>query len=153
MTLMSNDCPRALRVAFAAGPSGVVDQHFGSARSFLLVSFDAASHEELETQRFEQERQDGQEAKLVNKIAALSKMRADLLVCAQVGPSAVKQLLEAGIQPIAVQEAPSVSQVLQHLQRELREGKATWTQRIQRNGAQSDARFDGWLDEEWDEQA
>lgn len=143
----------SLRVAFAASASSLVDQHFGSARSLLLVSFDETTHVELETRTFEAERQDGKEAKLVDKIAVLKNMHADLLVCAQVGPSAVKQLLEAGVQPLAVPHAPRVNQVLEQLQLELREGTATWTHRVKRNRGKPEARFDEWLDDEWDEQA
>lgn len=114
-------------VAFATSDGLHVNQHFGSARQFVVHALSATTAAELSTQAFAAEAEDGNEDKLKTKLSWLKDY--DAMVCAQVGQSAAQQLLRHGVQPIAVNGAPLISEVITKLQSELASG-ATWTRRI-----------------------
>lgn len=117
------------KVAFATSDGEHVNQHFGSARQFRVYSLSAESASELSGQAFAAQAEDGNEDKLVVKLAWLKDY--DAVVCAQVGQSAAQQLLRQGVQPIAVSGAPLISEVILKLQSEIASG-AAWTRRIRK---------------------
>jgi nitrogen fixation protein NifX len=121
-------------VAFATSDGLHVNQHFGSARQFVVHALSATTASELSTQGFAAEAEDGNEDKLKTKLSWLKDY--DAMVCAQVGQSAAQQLLRQGVQPIAVNGAPLISEVITKLQSELANG-AAWTRRIHK-ATQSD---------------
>jgi nitrogen fixation protein NifX len=135
---MSKPQPRSsaplTTVAFATSDGLHVNQHFGSARQFVVHALSATTASELSTQGFAAEAEDGNEDKLKTKLSWLKDY--DAMVCAQVGQSAAQQLLRQGVQPIAVNGAPLISEVITKLQSELANG-AAWTRRIHK-ATQSD---------------
>jgi len=144
------DSSTLLQVAFATADRETVDQHFGSAKSFVIygVNFDDAKL--LSITEFGQLNQDGNEDKLMEKLAVLEGCIA--VYCRACGASAVRQLLAAGIQPVKVSEGMVIEDLIDALQQELRHGPSTWLAKAIRNqsGAAS-GRFDameseGWLD-------
>jgi nitrogen fixation protein NifX len=123
------------KVAFATADGQLVNEHFGSARKFVVHALSATSDSVLSTKEFAEEAQDGNEDKLKVKLAWLEG--CDVVVCAQVGQSAAKQLLRHGIQPIAVDGDPAIAAVVDKLQSELSNG-AAWTRRLKKAAQPAD---------------
>ncbi|GAB6043083.1 NifB/NifX family molybdenum-iron cluster-binding protein [Endothiovibrio diazotrophicus] len=140
----------ALRVAFATTDRRRVDQHFGSARSFVLYDVGVDGHQMIGVSEFGSLAQDGNEAKLSDKFRLLEGV--DAVYCAAVGHSAVQQLLARGIQPIRVPEATAIEELIGDLQRELAgDQPPPWLARLRRQKGESTDRFAEMEEEGWEE--
>jgi nitrogen fixation protein NifX len=122
-------------VAFATADGEHINEHFGSARQFVVHALSASTDALVTTKVFPPEAQDGNEDKLKTKLAWLKDY--DVMVCAQVGQSAAQQLLRHGVQPIAVEGDPSIRQVVDKLQSEIASG-AAWTRRVHKPARATD---------------
>ena len=140
----------SVQVAFATSDMKHVDQHFGSAQSFTLYAVNPDSTKLLEASQFGQLAQDGNEDKLAVKIDTLKGCAA--VFCQAVGASAVRQLLAHGIQPVKVTPGAQISDLLDSLQEQLREGPSAWLAKaVQRQDEPDTGRFDTMESEGWDE--
>lgn len=142
----------AIKVAVATKSDECVDQHFGSARQFVVKLVSADRIVTASTKAFPKEAQDGNEDKLVAKLDWLREEGVDAVVCVQVGQSAARQLLAAGTQPLAMAERPLVADALAQLQRDMAAENVAWLTRLLKKKRGASARIDGWLDDEWDEE-
>lgn len=139
-----------MKVAFASSDRKLVDQHFGSACSFVIYGVDAEQIQLLTVSEFAELSADESEDKLAGKLALLEGCIA--VYCRACGASAVRQLLELGIQPVKVTEGARINELIDSLQQELREGPSTWLAKaIQRNRHMGSHAFDameadGWLE-------
>ncbi|TNE76735.1 MAG: nitrogen fixation protein NifX [Gammaproteobacteria bacterium] len=139
-----------LKVAFATSDRLTVDQHFGSASSFVIYGVDADQEQLLTAIEFGDLDQDGNEDKLAVKLEVLQGCIA--VYCRACGASALRQLMSVGVQPVKVSEGAVICELIRALQQELREGPSTWLAKaIRRNGPTDNDRFDameaeGWLD-------
>jgi len=141
-----------ITVVFASSDGALVDQHFGSARHFVVCSVTTENHAIMTTHSFAKEAQDGNEDKLVGKIQWLKSTGADVLVCAQVGGSAARQILAAGTQPIAVDGRPPVNDVIEQLQSDLHNPETAWVKRVAKNrGDAAPERLEALLEDDWSE--
>ena len=102
--------PGALRVAFASGDRRTVDQHFGSATQLVICRVDAGGSRLVGVAQFGSPAQDGNEDKLQAKLTELAGCAG--VYCQAVGPSAVRQLLAEGIQPLRVEPGSAISELL-----------------------------------------
>jgi nitrogen fixation protein NifX len=139
----------ALTVAFCSDDMKVVNQHFGSAKTFVIYAVDRQHSELLEVAEFGAPKEEGNnEDRLANKIAQLEGCAA--IYCEAVGASAIRQLMAAGIQPVKVNRDSQISELLEDFQNELRTGPAAWVANALARQGQSDpekfARLeaDGW---------
>lgn len=140
----------ALKLAFASTDMKHVDQHFGSAKSFVIYAVDMEDARLLEVIQFGQLEQDGNEDKLVDKINALQGCVA--VYSQAVGSSAVAKLKAEGIQPVKVAAGAEISDMLESVQEELRSGPATWLARaIEAQKPVDPNRFAEMEQEGWDE--
>ena len=140
----------ALKVAFASTDMKHVNQHFGSAESFVIYSVDPENSKMLEVAQFGELAQDGNEDKLVSKMSALDGCIA--VYSQAVGASAVRQLKTLGIQPVKVSAGAEISDLLESVQEELRSGPGTWLARaIESQKPNNPERFDDMEAEGWDE--
>ncbi len=138
-----------LRVAFASADRELVDQHFGSSRSFAIYGVNPERVRLLSVAEFE-EAEDGNEDRLASKLALLQGCIA--VYCRACGASALRQLLQAGIQPVKVAESSRIDELLEALQVELRQGPSTWLAKaIRRASPGSGQRLDTLLNEAWDD--
>ena len=135
----------ALKIAFCTDDMKLVNQHFGSAKTFALYSVDVERSELLEAAEFGKldqdgnedkfagsefgqpkagpargELQGGNEHKLATKIALLEGCAA--VYCEAIGASAIRQLQAAGIQPVKVNRGSQITDLLEDFQAELRSG-------------------------------
>ncbi|MGW8310697.1 MAG: NifB/NifX family molybdenum-iron cluster-binding protein [Thiogranum sp.] len=117
----------SVKVAFATTNLKQVNQHFGAAESFAVYAVDAERSELVEVMQFGKLSMDGNEDKLAAKIAALDGCIA--VYTQAVGASAVGQLKTRGIQPVKVTPDADVSDLLESLQEQLREGPSAWLAR------------------------
>lgn len=138
----------ALKVAFATDDLKNINQHFGSAERFAIYRVDAAGSALLEVAEFGKLNQDGNENKLVDKFAVLADCIA--VYSLAVGPSAVRQLMALGIQPLKLQYGSPISAVLSELQQELKNGPSGWLARaLEARKEKSADRFDAMEEEGW----
>ncbi len=140
----------ALKVAFATTDMKHVDQHFGAAKSFAVY---AVNPEHLcfdQAVEFGQLDMDGNEDKLAAKIEALEGCIA--VYSQAIGASAVNQLKAHGIQPVKVSAGAAISDLLESLQQELRDGPSRWLARAIAEQMPADpSRFDAMEAEGWEE--
>ncbi len=148
-TAAQADDPSLITVAFATTDGEHVNQHFGSAQRFIVYGLSPSASKLITQRTFEREAQDGNEDKLVTKLSWLRG--CDVIVCAQVGQSAARQLLSAGTQPIAVDGRPEIGAVIAQLQSDIVEAKAAWLKRLLKTKKQATSEVDDLLDEEWTE--
>ncbi len=145
---------RSIRVAFSSSDLKRVDQHFGSAERFAIYRIGSDSQELEQVAEFGELAEDGNENKLLEKFSLLEGCVA--VYSQAVGPSAVRQLLALGIQPMKVSPGTPLSGLLEQLQLELREAEAGlgsgWLARaLAADEKKSPERFDAMEDEGWDE--
>lgn len=139
-----------LKVAFASADRELVDQHFGSSRSFAIYGVNPERVRLLSVAEFDESDQDGNEDKLASKLALLDGCIA--VYCRACGASAMRQLMQAGIQPVKVAESSRIDELIEALQVELRQGPSTWLAKaLRRAGPGSSQRIDTLLNEAWDE--
>jgi nitrogen fixation protein NifX len=140
----------ALKVAFASTDMKNVNQHFGSAESFVIYAVDPEHSKMLEVTQFGELAQDGNEDKLIVKMSALEGCIA--VYSQAVGASAVRQLKAMGIQPVKVSAGSEIAVLLESIQEELRSGPGTWLARaIDSQKPSNPSRFDDMEAEGWDE--
>ncbi len=113
-----------LKIAFCTDDMKLVNQHFGSAKTFAIYAVDLETSELLEAAEFGKLDQDGNEDKLASKIVLLEGCAA--VYCEAVGASAVRQLMAAGIQPVKVYRGSQIADLLEDFQQELRTGPSAW---------------------------
>jgi len=139
-----------MKVAFASSDRKVVDQHFGSACSFVIYGVDTERSQLLTISEFAELSTTETEDKLIGKLALLEGCIA--VYCRACGASAVRQLLELGVQPVKVTEGAKIEELITSLKQELQEGASSWLAKaIQRNRRLADGPFDamdadGWLE-------
>ena len=139
----------SVRIAFATTDLRHVDQHFGSAERFAIYEVDAEQSRLLEVAEFGAGKQDGNESKLLEKFVLVEACAA--VYSLAIGPSAVRQLMALGVQPMRVPEHSLISALLNGLQHELREGPAGWLARALSAKDKDDERFDLMLQGQWEE--
>lgn len=148
--VLEDDDGTLLKVAFASSDRECVDQHFGSAQSFVIYGVNPDKARLLSVSEFGDLAQDGNEDKLATKMNVLEGCIA--VYCLACGASAVKQLLARGIQPIKVPEVADIPPLISGLQAELRSGPSSWLAKaIARLNATQSARFDSMESEGWSE--
>ncbi len=144
------DINTMLKFAFASTDMKHVDQHFGSAQGFALYGVDMDKAELLEVVQFSETEQDGNENKLVDKMATLEGCAA--VYCQAVGGSAIRQLTMRGIQPIKVSAGANIAELIENIQEELRAGPTAWLAKALRRQQPKDTnRFDDMEAEGWHE--
>lgn len=140
----------AIKVAFATADMLHVNQHFGSAKSFAIYAVDPLQAQMLEVAQFGELAQDGNEAKLADKINLLAGCAA--VYCQAVGASAIKQIVAQGIQPIKVHEGSSIKDLLCDLQQEMQSGPSSWLAKaMMQHQPPNLQRFDAMEAEGWEE--
>jgi len=140
--------PNGLKIAFASTDMRHVDQHFGSAKSFVMYEVDLDTATMTDAIAFGDLAQDGNEDKLEAKIEALSPCAA--VYVQAIGGSAITKLARIGVQPMKVQPGTPIATLVSDVQNELRAGPSAWIARALQS--EKDAtRFDAMEDEGWDE--
>lgn len=140
----------AVKLAFASTDMKHVNQHFGSAKSFVIYAVDPEHSRMQEVAQFGDLEQDGNEDKLMTKMSALEGCIA--VYSQAVGASAVRQLKALGIQPVKVSAGTEIKELLVSIQQELHSGPATWLARALDAQKPSNLnRFDDMEAEGWDE--
>ena len=147
-TIEENAMPGALKVAFASTDMRHVDQHFGSAKTFVMYDVDADSAVMTDAVEFGSLAQDGNEDKLEAKIEALAPCAA--VYVQAIGGSAISKLARIGVQPMKVAPGAPISALVADLQEELRAGPSAWVARALRP-TDDENRFDDMEAEGWNE--
>ena len=149
LTLAAPPEPGTLQVAFASKDRTHVDQHFGAAEGFVLYLADSTHAKLSGVLEFPPESMDGNENKLSEKIDALRGCAA--VFCLAVGGSAVRQLVQAGIQPMRLDTAEPVENILHTIICGIRDGGVPWIDKALRAQDGDTARFERMLEEGWQE--
>ncbi|RCU52515.1 nitrogen fixation protein NifX [Corallincola luteus] len=140
-----------LRVAFATGDKETVDQHFGSARSFMIYAINEDDFHLVEAVEFKHAAQGHDDGKLQPRINALSGCAAvHFIAC---GPPAIRQLLNQGVQPLKLEEGSCIRGLLEEIQQQMIAEPESWPAKalLKKRQSQVDEleRLVGLLDEDW----
>lgn len=138
----------ALKIAFASTDMRHVDQHFGSAKSFVMYEVDMDAATMTDAVEFGELAQDGNEDKLDAKIQALAGCAA--VYVQAIGGSAISKLTRIGVQPMKVGPGTPITGLVAGLQDELRAGPSAWVARAL-NPEKDAGRFDDMEAEGWSE--
>jgi nitrogen fixation protein NifX len=138
-----------VKVAFASSDRKHVDQHFGSACAFVIYAVNPDQAVLLEVAQFENRLQDGHEDKLAAKLELLEGCAA--VYCQAVGGSAIRQLLQRGIQPLRLEEGATIEHLLDGLQQEFRTGGPDWLAKARQRRVDTLDRFVAMEAEGWQE--
>ncbi|WP_075185637.1 NifB/NifX family molybdenum-iron cluster-binding protein [Teredinibacter haidensis] len=122
--ITSNDIKPILKIAFATDNNRMVNQHFGSAKTFAIYGVNSEASSLLTIAEFCDIGVLDMEDKLVHKLELLDDCVA--VYCRACGASAVKQLLERNIQPLKVPEDIAIKQLLKAFRQELNERPSYW---------------------------
>jgi nitrogen fixation protein NifX len=124
LEVLGGDDSTLLKVAFASADRVCVDQHFGSARAFLIFGVNSEQIRLLSVCEFEDLKHNESEDKLAVKLELLKDCIA--VYCRACGSSAISQLLVRGVQPVKVSEQAKIRNLIDELQQELRQGPSAW---------------------------
>lgn len=139
----------SIKVAFATNDLKEVNQHFGSSERFAIYALDGERASLLEVAEFGRLGEDGNENKLLEKFVVLDGCAA--VYCQAVGGSAVRQLMQMGVQPLRVAEGTPIAVLLRQLQEEWLAGRSGWLARAVGALEKKGDRFDAMEAEEWSE--
>lgn len=145
---MASKEPLGLKVAFASTDMRHVDQHFGSAKAFVMYEVDLGGAVMTDAVEFGQLAQDGNEDKLDAKIQALSECAA--VYVQAIGGSAISKLARIGVQPMKVAPGTPIAGLVEDLQNEWKAGPSAWIARALQS-ERDESRFDDMEAEGWDE--
>lgn len=113
-----------IRIAFASSDRLHVNQHFGAAEGFFIYDVTPEKAGLVAVGEFPAAAMDGNETKLTAKIDFLAGCAAVFVLA--VGGSAIKQLLAAGVQPLRIDGADRIGDLLADIQTAMREGGVPW---------------------------
>jgi len=140
----------ALKVAFATTNMKTVNQHFGSAKGFVIYAVDPENFNLVEAAEFGGLNQDNEEDKLAEKINMLVGCAA--VFSQAIGASAIRQLVAIGVQPLKVSEGSVIKDLLLSLQDQMRRGPSAWLAKaIERKKGSGMNHFDDMESEGWNE--
>lgn len=143
---MSPKHARGLKVAFASSDMRHVDQHFGSAKAFVMYEIDPDGAVMTDAVEFGSLAQDGNEDKLEAKIQALGECAA--VYVQAIGGSAITKLARIGVQPMRVAPGTPIAGLVEDLQGEIKAGPSAWIARalqVERDGGRfDDMEAEGW---------
>jgi len=143
------DTSTLLKVAFASSDQQHVDQHFGSALQLVIYGVNPESKQLLSLAEFDAITADENEEKLKEKLAVLEGCIA--VYCRACGASAVRRLLDMGIQPVKVVEGALIAELLNALQQELASGPSAWLAKAVRKNTLNFSRFNEMQTQSWEE--
>jgi nitrogen fixation protein NifX len=102
----------AARVAFATSDRLHVDQHFGSARLFLVYGSYNDSWHLIKAIEYPEQPMGHDADKLAHRVKALTDCTQ--LYCNEIGPSAIRRLIQQGIQPLKVASGTCIKTLLKN---------------------------------------
>ncbi len=138
-----------LKVAFATSDRVQVDQHFGSAEQFVIYALGIEEKCLVSVTEFEAASGEDNEDKLAPKLELLKDCIA--VYCRACGASAIKQLLNFGVQPVKVAEGAVINELIETLQQELSQGPSAWLAKAVSNNTLDLSRFNEMEMNSWDE--
>ena len=127
---LAHDQGPTLRVAFASSDGAHVDQHFGSAQSFIVYSVGKSTANPIQIGEFSTTVSEGEGSKLSAKLSWLEQ--CDLLYAIAVGAQAKTQLMARGVLPLRVSTGSSIQALVEHLQGGLGDDAEGWVDQITR---------------------
>lgn len=148
LKLSQADTPSRVRVAFATRDRKQIDQHFGSACSFMIYSVTQNSHELVEVAEFSETEQDKNHSKLLTKLELLQGCQA--VFSNAVGAAAIQQLLALGIQPLRSIPGTPIAREISEIQTLWHTDPPNWLKKYLSSNPDA-KRFDQMEQDGWDE--
>ncbi len=136
-----------LRIAVATSDLAHVDEHFGSASRLAYYEVGAKGHRFVGVCEFTEVRRDGNENKLPAKLEALRQQHG--VIALEIGNSAVRQLIAAGVQPVKLGERSVIEEVLDFLSQQITLGEAPWIQRAITHDSLTLSQLESELEDSW----
>jgi nitrogen fixation protein NifX len=113
-----------IRVALATSDLCCVDENFGSATKLAIYDVGPESARLRGVSEFNNGARDGKDDQLLHKFDVLEECQAVFGMA--ISPSAVRQLMAMGVQPIKLGKPSLISEILSYLAGEIEAGQASW---------------------------
>jgi nitrogen fixation protein NifX len=134
----------AIKVAFATKDMQTINAHFGGAKEFVVykVSKDGfLMSEVIQTDTSDIDSDD----KTDFKVRALAGI--NIMYCESIGGTAAAKVIRAGINPMKVQEARAIEDVLKELVAMINGNPPPWVKKIMNIQTENDPRLERWAAE------
>ena len=134
----------AIKVAFATKDMQTIHAHFGGAKEFVVykVSKDGfLMSEVIQTDTSDIDSDD----KTDFKVRALAGI--NIMYCESIGGTAAAKVIRAGINPMKVQEARAIEDVLKELVAMINGNPPPWVKKIMNIQTENDPRLERWAAE------
>lgn len=123
----SSPMKNAMKVAFATKDMENINAHFGGAKEFVIYSVSKDGFEMNEVLQTDTSKLEGDD-KTDFKVKALSGV--NIMYCESIGGTAAAKVIRGGINPMKVQEARPIEDVLQELMQMLNTNPPPWIKKI-----------------------
>ena len=134
----------AIKVAFATKDMQTINAHFGGAKEFVVykVSKDGfLMSEVIQTDTSDIDSDD----KTDFKVRALAGI--NIMYCESIGGTAAAKVIRSGINPMKVQEARAIEDVLKELVAMINGNPPPWVKKIMNIQTENDPRLERWAAE------
>ncbi|GDY26099.1 MULTISPECIES: NifB/NifX family molybdenum-iron cluster-binding protein [unclassified Agarivorans] len=135
------------KVAFASESKHKVDQHFGSAHTFLIYGFGEQHIQLIEALQFEVTKPGHDAGRLSQRIEALKGCAA--VFSNACGQRAIEKLKQSGISSLMVDSDIELSVLLGEIHLQFVHQPMAWMQNKQTDSAEQTQRLNELLDEPW----
>lgn len=132
-----------LRIAFASADQAHVDMHFGGAESLVIFDVEPGRAELVGVARFDRAEQTGSDGRVGLQGTVQDKVLAKLdfvkgcaaVYAASIGSSSIRRLMQAGVQPIIVDNGHEILDLLNEVSLALVHGGLSWVDRAKAQAA------------------
>lgn len=145
----------SFNIAFSTQDRQHVDQHFGTAKCVLIYGVGPDSFALIEAIEYRNVDEDRHQ-KLPMRIHDLEVLDCAAIYCNACGVSAIKQLLESGVNPVKVPVGLKIHSLIAELQKNLLGEPSGWVKRVlmsklqaSQPGFNEQQRLEQLMDEEW----
>jgi nitrogen fixation protein NifX len=123
----SSPMKNAMKVAFATKDMENINAHFGGAKEFVIYSVSKDGFEMNEVLQTDTSKLEGDD-KTDFKVKALAGV--NIMYCESIGGTAAAKVIRGGINPMKVQEARPIEEVLKELIQMLNANPPPWIKKI-----------------------
>jgi nitrogen fixation protein NifX len=134
----------ALKVAFASKDLETINAHFGGAKEFAVYNVSKEGFELYGVIKTDTSKLTGDD-KTDFKVKALKGI--NIMYCESIGGTAAAKVIRAGINPMKVQEARKIEDVLRELVEMINGNPPPWVKRIMHIETTEDPRLARWAAE------
>jgi len=140
----SDSLENAMKVAFASKDMETINAHFGGAKEFVIYDISKDGFNLSGVIKTDTSELNGDD-KTDFKVKALSGI--NIMYCESIGGTAAAKVIRGGINPMKVQEARKIEEVLKELVEMINTNPPPWVKKIMNIQTDTDPRLERWTAE------